>query len=170
MYAIRSYYADILRALLPLLKDDYRVLVVCNNALQEYNTYYFDTKENKMYFDHHNRKGERYKIRVRTYVSNGFTFLELKHRNNKGRTRKKRLAFSYIDGDIEASLKSFEFEALPYHTGELREVINNSFFRITLVSIKSAERCTIDVGLRFKQNGIEKSLENLVVAERNNFV
>ena len=44
-----------------------------------------------MYLAHQNGRVIREKIRVRTYVSSGLTFLEVKNKNNKGRTDKKRI-------------------------------------------------------------------------------
>jgi len=48
---------------------------------------------------------------------------------------------------------------------ELKPVLWNHFNRITLVNLKDNERVTIDLGLAYSMNEIEKKYENLVIVE-----
>ena len=54
-------------------------------------TLYFDTPDRQMYAEHQRGRKNRQKIRVRRYESSGVSFLEVKRKNNKGRTDKKRM-------------------------------------------------------------------------------
>ena len=55
----------------------YRVLVTENSRVNPYDSLYYDTPALKMFADHHNRRLTRQKVRTRTYVTSGITFLEL---------------------------------------------------------------------------------------------
>ena len=67
--------------LAPILEDlqkEYQVLEIDNRRIMNYSSVYFDTPEFKFYFDHHNGKVNRTKIRQRKYVDSELTFLEIK--------------------------------------------------------------------------------------------
>ena len=70
---------------------NYRVQEVDGERLLTYHTVYYDTPGQAMYIAHQNGKKTREKIRLRTYVSSGLTFFEIKNKNNRGRTDKKRI-------------------------------------------------------------------------------
>ena len=69
----------------------YRVLVTEGMRISPYESVYYDTAGLRMFYDHHNRRLVRQKVRTRSYVNSGDTFLEIKRKNNKGRTKKKRM-------------------------------------------------------------------------------
>lgn len=50
-----------------------------------------------MYRMHHCGKKVREKIRVRTYLDTNDTFLEIKNKNNHGRTKKKRILVNSLE-------------------------------------------------------------------------
>ena len=50
---------------LNLLKEQYRVLSVNGNLISSYKTLYFDTADFDFFRDHHNGKGNRFKVRIR---------------------------------------------------------------------------------------------------------
>lgn len=62
----------------------------CNGLRNmRYYTRYFDTDDTKMYIDHQRGKKSRRKVRIRQYLdSDLLPFLEIKEKNNKGRTKK----------------------------------------------------------------------------------
>ena len=72
--------------------DKYSVQVIGDVRACRYSTLYYDTPDLEMYTVHHNRKLTRQKIRSRTYVESGITFIEVKNKTNTGRTKKKRIA------------------------------------------------------------------------------
>ena len=71
--------------------DGYRVLVTQTGRMCPYSTPYYDTPDLAMYTAHLNGVLRRRKVRTRTYLSSGQTFLEVKRKDNHGRTRKKRM-------------------------------------------------------------------------------
>ena len=78
-----------LPSLLEKMTAFYRVLEINGKFIHDYKSLYFDTNARKFYIDHHNSRVNRNKIRFREYVDSGLTFLEVKLKNNKGRTIKK---------------------------------------------------------------------------------
>ena len=149
--------------LLPKLKENYFLLNVNGVLLSKYESLYYDDKEFSSYFDHHNRKVDRFKIRYRKYVNSNLSFLEVKHKN-KGRTDKSRIR---VEG-IPESMNNLDFDFVK-NTGvksdELKPSLLNKFSRITLVSKKMNERLTLDLNLTFSWNSEEKLIENIVIAE-----
>lgn len=137
-----------------------------------YHTVYLDTPDHQMYTRHEVGHKPRQKVRMRTYLDTGEAFLEIKHKNNHGRTGKKRIKmlvpndaaeanvlvpqvlgklrqsplFAHVDGQVE-----------PAQLGpdSLMPQLENFFDRITLVNHAMTERLTIDLNLRF--NNFETS-------------
>ncbi len=159
--------ADELIELLALAVDDYRVQEIQNEREINYGTVYLDTPINGMYVAHQCGRTVREKIRVRTYISSNMTFLEVKNKNNKGRTDKKRMRVTSVDTLQEEGGNEFLHKHAWYSLEELHPQLENSFRRITLVNNAKTERLTIDSGIWFKNipNGQEARLDNLVVVE-----
>lgn len=139
--------ADMLPALLRALSAHYRVLEIDQCRLFPYKTAYFDTKGFHMYEAHHNGKLNRYKVRKREYVKIGRQFLEVKFKNNKGRTIKNRILRSDVTKGFSGREHVFLKDHSPYEGKELEFKLNNRFNRITLVG--EEERITIDFDLEF---------------------
>jgi hypothetical protein len=57
-----------------------------------YTTRYFDDVERSSYFDHLQRRRKRGKVRVRHYVDAGFSYLEVKLKEQRATTSKRRLS------------------------------------------------------------------------------
>ena len=89
MNRIDTKYLTTTSVLVRLLEDaaarGYRALETDGTRLCPYDTLYYDTPELQMFLDHHNRRLVRQKVRTRTYVGSGQTFLEIKRKNNHGR-------------------------------------------------------------------------------------
>lgn len=74
-------------AILQRSADDYYVQTnVDGKSVVAYNTVYLDTPDMQMYNIHETGRKRREKIRMRTYMDTGETFLEVKDQNNHGRT------------------------------------------------------------------------------------
>jgi|TARA_B110000967_G_scaffold209669_1_gene266966 hypothetical protein len=146
------------------LKEDYQVLEVKDRRIMNYSSVYFDTSKFKFYFDHHNGRVNRTKIRQRKYVDSGLTFLEIKQKNGKGETNKSRIKISDFDLGLSQNLNDFIFETTSKKF-DLQPSLWNSFKRITLVNLKDNERATIDLNLSYYMNDIVKNYNNLVVIE-----
>ena len=154
-----------LSAVLEEAKAHYRVLNIEGNRISRYKTLYFDTENFKLYNEHHSGKLNRYKIRHRTYLESNLGFLEIKFKNNKGRTLKTRIKEIGVP-DLKTG-KAFDFlkKKLPFDPMILMPKIWVNYSRITLVNKTSAERLTIDLSLEFEKDGETKNLNQLVIAE-----
>ena len=131
-----------------------------------YFTRYFDTPDCCMYVSHHNGKKTRQKVRVRSYETSGLAFIEVKNKNNHGRTKKKRITLDHKDIP-QQSYNDFLSQHLSYNPKILLPQIENNFNRITLVNKQKTERLTIDTSLQFdnKVSGNTMSLDDLVIIE-----
>ena len=163
-----------LRQLLLLAKDDYFVQESQGERISPYYTLYFDTPDCKMYNRHEAGHFSRQKVRVRSYVNAGLNFLEVKTKNNHGRTKKKRIEALNFDPEnhsifnVQSSLFSdFLQTYLKYPQQSLVRQVENRFDRITLVNKAKTERLTIDTNLRFHNISTNnyRFMEDLVVIE-----
>lgn len=157
-----------LLAILQGIHDRYYAQEVEGNRLSPYRTVYYDTPDLKMYTIHHDRHLVRDKVRVRTYVDSHLTFCEVKHKTNKGRTKKKRIAVqpgTDIIHDPETA--AFLAEKQPYPVESLSPNLETAFDRFTLVNYEKTERLTIDCNLSFKNfvSNTSASVAPLVIME-----
>ena len=155
------------------VRDYYYAQEVEGNRFSPYRTVYFDTPDLTMYIIHHDRHLVRDKVRVRTYVDSNLTFCEVKHKTNKGRTKKKRMEVKVENGKWEVVSKlsalsdqitAADFQ-LPYPIDILDASLETVFDRITLVNYEKTERLTIDCDLKFNNfiSGTSASIDPLVV-------
>ena len=157
-----------LQAILSGIRDHYYAQEVEGNRLSPYKTVYYDTPELTMYLIHHDRHLVRDKVRVRTYVDSNLTFCEVKHKNNKGRTKKKRIAVEPIPNIIDnPEAAAFLAQKQPYEVDTLSPHLVTAFDRITLVNDEKTERLTIDCNLCFEnlRSGNTASMAPLAVME-----
>jgi hypothetical protein len=171
---------DRLRLLLMLAQNDYRAQEIDGKRIAEYYTAYFDTPDNNMYIVHQNGHAGRQKLRIRSYVDSGLNFLEVKTKNNHGRTKKKRVDMVGFDpknpdhgirflrqDDQYRQYDEFLRKHLRYDPTILTEQMENHFHRITLVNKAKTERLTIDTDLCFHnlKTGNDVDLTGLAIIE-----
>lgn len=137
-----------LQRFLSMAVGKYYVQETCDMRLLPYHTIYLDTPSLNMYHDHHNGHKHRNKVRMRMYESTHNAFLEVKDKNNHGRTKKKRIEISELIYD-NAEQYDFVNRLIPFEATTLTPAIENRFRRITLVNKKMTERLTIDLDLYF---------------------
>ncbi len=159
-----------LSELLARVSDDYFVQRIDGNALAPYRTLYLDTDDVQMYTTHHNRHLNRQKLRIRTYLSSGLTFMEVKNKNNKAKTKKKRIEVpeSYFYHPLEnTDIRTFLSEHSRYPLDALDTHVENTFRRITLVDKAHTSRITIDSEICFRNHhtGDNYDLSPLVIME-----
>lgn len=154
-----------LPGILSVAKNNYRVLVVEGKRLSRYETLYYDTSKLSLYNRHHNGELNRYKIRHRTYVESNIGFLEVKFKNNKGRTIKNRIKKKGAPADLDLDSGIFLKSKLPFDPNSLVQVLWVNYSRLTLVSKTSAERLTIDINLEFVKGDKTHRFDGLVIAE-----
>ncbi len=142
----------------------YKVLLIDENLIHDYKSLYFDTEDRKFYIEHHNRRVNRNKIRFREYVGSGLTFLEIKLKNNKGKTIKKRIKVDSISEEITEQQQKYIHKIIGYPIEvSAKQWIN--FSRVTFVHKIQKERLTMDINLTFNNQKDEGDLKNIVIAE-----
>lgn len=151
--------------ILPLLFEDYKILDVNGVRISRYESLYYDTPDFYMYHMHHNGRLNRFKIRHRHYVENGLGFIEVKHKNNKGRTNKKRIEETNKLALFDEKAAKFIRKTTPFDVKNLQAVIWSNYSRITLVNKKLAERVTIDTNIDFSFENKQVNFDKLVIAE-----
>ena len=162
--------ATLLRMLEAAAAAGYRALETEGVRISPYDSVYYDTAGLTMFYLHHNRRLVRQKVRTRQYVNSGDSFLEIKRKNNHGRTSKKRMG---IPSD-----KMMDFGSVPeaadylarhswFQSEELSPSARTCFSRITLVNPALTERLTIDTKLAFTnfRTGLGTTLEDAVIIE-----
>lgn len=155
-----SKLPELLNQMMPF----YRVLEIKGKFIHDYKSLYFDTDDRKFYLDHHNGRVNRNKVRFREYVGSDLTFLEIKRKNNKGKTIKKRIKVDSINDDLSVKQKEY------IHSIIGSNIILNSkqwinFSRITFVHKVHKERLTIDINLNFKEKDRRGDLNQIAIGE-----
>jgi len=160
-----TFKADQLPALLKLTEPHYKCLQIEGKVISHYQTLYYDTEEMTLYKKHHNGELNRYKIRHRTYVDSNMGYLEVKFKNNKGRTIKERIKQKVVGNEFNETAIQFLSSELPFNPNVLKPVVWVNYGRITLVNKLTAERVTIDTGLQFVTDTKNITLDNLIIVE-----
>ena len=155
-----------LHQLLQMARGDYYIQEIDGERNLEYDTTYFDTRNYDMYLQHQWNHTNRQKIRFRTYCISGLQFMEVKTKNNHGRTKKKRIEVSDMDV-MESEKQQFLSQHLHYGADTLQPALRNHFRRLTLVNRAKTERLTIDSALTFHnlQSGRQMDMADLVIIE-----
>jgi hypothetical protein len=156
---------DLLPSVLEDILNDYFVLEIKSKRSTTYRSIYFDTNRYECFIKHQNGKLNRYKIRSRQYVESDLNFFEIKFKSNTGRTKKKRIKCDEQVQHIEGRTYDFMQTTTGLDASQFQPVMNINFERITLVSKKLDERCTIDLGLHFQNAAGEKHYNELVIIE-----
>ena len=159
--------AEVLR---DALSAGYRALEADGAKISPYRTIYFDTPQRQMFLDHHNRRVPRRKVRTREYLNSGEAFLEIKRKNNHGRTKKKRIgipAAEMMDFSADAFATDFLAGHSAYTVAEISPSLATEFSRITLVNPDKTERLTIDTKVNFEdlRAGGKAGLQDAVIIE-----
>ena len=155
-----------------LLAPHFDVLEIDGKRNFTYETRYFDDAQHTNYFDHHRGKRLRCKIRVRRYLDAQTCFVEVKFKDKRGVTVKKRLKYSidkFESLDTRAMVliraayrKFFGRELHPV----LQPVLDISYRRVTLVAKAGGERMTIDSALVFSRTDRSHPInENIFIVE-----
>ena len=137
--------------LLELAQGQYFAQQIEGDRIANYRTTYWDTPAHRFFLEHHNARAPRQKIRVRTYVDSDLTFLEVKTKNNHGRTKKKRITVPSQERQdvIDAGGTPFIEKLTGATFDDILPTVQNQFQRITLVNYGKTERLTIDFNVRF---------------------
>lgn len=146
--------ADRLQAALAAFAPIFDVLEIKGKRAFTYATRYFDDPAQRAYYDHHQGRRKRCKVRVRHYVEANLSFLEVKLKDARDVTVKKRLPLEAPLAQLDQRCMDFIDDCYSGLYGEafdawLFPVIAMEYRRITLVAREGGERLTIDTGLHF---------------------
>jgi hypothetical protein len=160
-----------LHAALPLLAEHFDVLEINGVRDFSYDTCYFDDPLLGNYHDHQRGRRRRFKVRLRRYVESDLCFVEVKLKDKRGITVKKRLPyqtaqFGHLNHQALAYIEQAYRQQYQQDYGlQLIPQLSNSYRRITLVSKHGAERMTIDHALRFSSDLRSLTLPEVFVVE-----
>jgi len=163
-----------LEQLLQLAREEYYAQEIEGQRIAAYYTIYFDTDECAMYTAHETGHTNRQKLRIRSYVDSHLNFLEVKTKNNHGRTKKKRVSLEDFNPDHSSAFDvqcldyaDFLHQNLRYDPQTLSRQLENRFNRITLVNKGKTERLTIDSNLRFHNVATDdyRFMDDIVIIE-----
>ena len=159
-----AFKANKMPFLLQQLMPFYRVLAIDGDLIHDYKSLYYDTEDRKFYLDHHNGRVNRNKIRFREYVGSRLTFLEIKRKNNKGKTIKKRMKVDKISNQLSEKEQEYVERIIgrPMNV-DAKQWIN--FSRITFVHKTQKERLTMDINLTFENANKKGDMKHIVIAE-----
>jgi len=157
--------AGTLESLLACLRPGYSLLHAGRHGWARYESIYLDTPERRLYHDHRCGRRPRYKIRIRHHLDRQVTFLEIKSKDNRGRTLKRRLVIPYGQNYLE----SYERQFIEAHTAidgvRLMPCVSTSFRRLTLVGKDLNERLTFDRDVTFVGGPHAQRFSRVVIAE-----
>jgi hypothetical protein len=153
------------------LKDTFDVLQIGTERSFAYSTRYYDDAEKRAYFDHHQRRRKRCKVRVRTYVEAKLEYLEVKLIEPRATTSKHRIKLVYGQEELDQACYDFidtchraTYET-PF-TKKISPVLTSEYDRITLVARDGGERLTIDTNLRLSGGGRHRRVDpNICIIE-----
>jgi len=151
--------------ILDAIKSYYSVLEINGETVFKYDNTYFDTPDNQMFICHQNGKSNRFKVRIRNYVESNLNFLEIKLKNNKGRTIKKRVVKQEFIPEFTTSEITFVEKVTPFSSLQLEPKIRSCFNRFTLVDKEFTQRVTVDMAPGFQNPENKVTLNNLVIIE-----
>jgi len=166
-YLFRSAMLERILAVLPA---DYHIAACGGRLVQHYESVYFDDSDLTCYQDHQRGKLPRRKIRFRRYLDSGNAFLEIKRKTNQRITNKWRrpvppeqvAALTLEPADLD-----FIHERIVDCRDRLDPRILASFYRLTLKSIDTGERVTLDTNVTVTDplTGAIRNLDGFTIAE-----
>ena len=154
-----------LRLAIPQLADHFDILDIDGRRNFTYDTCYFDDPGCRSYFDHHQSRCRRIKVRMRKYVEAGLCFVEIKLKDKRGMTVKKRLKtdprkFGVLDDDAEAFIReTYSAHYKREFPLAIERNLDMRYRRMTLVGKNGGERMTIDNGMRFFMSESEHAVD-----------
>jgi hypothetical protein len=138
---------DTLATLLERLRTTHAALEIDGRRAFAYDTIYFDTPCLQTVRAHVQRRRARFKCRTRLYADSGVCAFELKTKDNRGGTVKRRIPLDPVaHGRLTPAARAFLSEHLA-DVPDLEPILQLTYTRITLAG--PGERVTADLGLRY---------------------
>ena len=151
--------------LLERLSFTYNLLQVNDINIFTYQNTYFDTEDNLFYYQHHNENRNRFKVRFRQYSGTDDCYFEIKTKNNKNRTIKKRLKVETNTENLGGNERMMIEDVINIPPQLLSPKLKVNFTRLTFVDKHHKERLTIDTSLLVKNGVTSKLFDQLTIAE-----
>ncbi|GAB3516157.1 polyphosphate polymerase domain-containing protein [Emticicia fontis] len=158
------FHKNVLSEILEEIKPYYHILEINQKRSHSYESLYFDTDDYELYYQHHNGKPNRLKVRYRRYSDTGLVFFEVKKKISNSRTikfREERISLNKELQDDDYQL----FNRFLQDPARLHNQLWIYFDRITLVRKDFTERLTLDLNLVFQKRELRKANQGLIVAE-----
>ncbi len=166
----RKYVVDAneLASAIGQLSNRLAVLDIDGRRTFGYESVYFDTVDLRSFFDAARSRRRRFKVRTRTYLDSGDVMLEVKRRDGRGRTIKKRRPHSSSADVLDSAAVDFIDSQLdqPGLGVSLQPTLTTSYRRTTVVDLDGVARVTIDGELQFgRPGGQSDGLDDRLVLE-----
>jgi len=152
--------------LLQHLSKEYRILDIDGMRSFTYESLYLDTPDHKFFLQHHNKKLNRYKVRLRDYVEAGKQYLEVKFKTNKDKLKKYRMKISGIENGITPEMLEFLDDRVHgVDAASMEPVIWTNYKRFSLAHRTELEKITVDMDVTFLSHdrSVEKKLNAVIV-------
>lgn len=154
--------------LLEMTRDSYYSQEIKGRRISPYATTYWDDPSDLMFRTHQAGHAPRRKVRVRTYLGSDQSFLEVKKKDNHGKTSKSRVPVPSLQAVLEEQAgQDFLQQKTGFSLEHLVPTVGNRFNRITLVNRAKTERLTIDFDIQFYnyKTQLSAAMSNIVVIE-----
>ncbi len=157
-----SHIPDVLHG----LATEYQILEAAGDIISPYHSYYFDTDDFYFYQRHHSGFKNREKIRYRCYPNTSTTFLELKSKNNKGRTVKLRIPKTSINFPLDEESKAFlDEQGTEIASDQLVHSARIDYHRLAFLTEDAHERFSIDFNIKASCEGATYSFGDVAIVE-----
>jgi len=150
---------------LRIVDNDYALLLAAERPIARYRTLYYDSPNYQSLVDHDRGRRPRYKVRVRHYVDRKLSYLEIKKKTNANRTQKVRREIPFLRDHLTGEDRQLADERSNLPGADLIPTLWTDFDRITLVGLRTKERVTVDLSLRFEGRGKSAGFPQLAVVE-----
>lgn len=151
----------VLRELLVELRPDFDALEIDGRRRFAYDTVYFDDTKLTSYYDHHQGRRQRFKVRTRVYDT-GDCYLEVKVKGPRGRTLKLRRPHPAADARVLGpDARAFvdrvhrDHYRRPAPARDTRPSLRLFYERSCLVRRDGDERLTVDCRIAFHRDAAD---------------
>ncbi len=153
--------------LLEEVSDHFSVLMLEGQRIARYGTHYYDSPDLRFYREHHNGAANRHKVRCRTYMNQGMSFLEVKIKNSKGRTVKQRIPVDAPGVSLLTEQAGFLNGCGVSRIEDLVETQECNYQRAAFYCKSTGERFSLDFNLSYMDNADQRraSVGDVVVVE-----
>ena len=138
---------------------DLRLLTIGGLTTHAYSSTYLDTADLTAYRLAAHARASRFKVRNRSYLDSGLTFLEVKTRSARGETVKDRLDLSLASrGEHQRFAPTTVRLRTGHEIGPLTPVLEVTYDRTTYYLPASGSRVTVDTALTWRSTRTGRTL------------